>query len=75
MGKAFRRNVRARHARNAVITNCGTVGANPITFRYFTNNGDSGSRPFNIYNPNSADDARLGQTQSIYVVWEIDPNA
>ncbi|MCA2982050.1 MAG: hypothetical protein INH41_22005 [Myxococcaceae bacterium] len=49
------------------------TGPQPLVFRYFTANGQNGDRPFITYNPNSSDNARLGQTQSVYVVYEIEP--
>lgn len=58
----------------AVITGHTTTGPQTMVFRYFCPNNDTGNRPFAIYNPNSSDDGRLGQTRSIYTVWEIEPN-
>ena len=47
------------------------TGLQILTFRYFTVNGNTTHRPFNVYNPNSTDDARLDQTCSRYIIWEI----
>ena len=58
---------------SAVITGHTTTGSQTMVFRYFTQNGGGGNMPFTVYNPNSTDDARLGQTKSVYTVWEIEP--
>lgn len=57
----------------AIITGHTTTGIQLMTFRIFTNDGSSGSQPFGIYNPNSTDDARLGQTRSVYTISEVEP--
>jgi hypothetical protein len=54
----------------AVIRNAPAGTAN-LVFRFFAYDGQSGQAPFTVLNPNSADDARLGQTQSVYRVWEL----
>ncbi|MBN2442681.1 MAG: hypothetical protein JXJ04_15100 [Spirochaetales bacterium] len=55
----------------AVIRDHTETGLQIMTFRYFAADGTVGSRPFNVYNPNSIDDARLAQTCSRYIIWEI----
>jgi hypothetical protein len=55
-----------------LITGHTTTGPQTLTFRYFTVAGGA-SQPFSVYNPNGADDTRLAQTRSSYVVWEIEP--
>jgi hypothetical protein len=57
----------------AVIAGHTTTGPQIMTFRYYTVDGSTGSRPFGVYNPNSTDDSRLGQTRSVYVIWEFEP--
>lgn len=57
----------------AIISGHATTGNQTMTFRYYVVNGDTGNRPFNVHNPNATDDARLGQTCSVYTVWEIAP--
>jgi hypothetical protein len=65
------------HARifstSVVMGGIGQVGPQNMVFRYFSQNGGTTDRPFVTYNPTSADDARNGVTQSVYVVWEIEP--
>lgn len=56
----------------AVITGHTTTGMQIMTFRYFTADGST-SVPFTVYNPNLSDDARLGQTHSVYTIWEFEP--
>ncbi len=57
----------------AVISGHSTTGSQTMVFRYFSQDGSAGDKPFVVYNPNSIDDPRLGQTKSIYTVWEIEP--
>lgn len=57
----------------AVITGHTTTGAQTLTFRYRSNNGATGEQPYTVHNPNSTDDARLGQTCSVYWVTEVEP--
>jgi hypothetical protein len=56
-----------------IISGHATTGPQTLVFRFFAANASGGERPFNVYNPNGADDARLGQTQSVYTVTEIEP--
>lgn len=56
-----------------LMTGHTSTGVQDLVFRYFTQNGAGVDSPFLVYNPNSADDSRLGQTQSVYTVWEIEP--
>lgn len=55
----------------AVLDGHTTTGNQTMIFRYFTMNGQTGDRPFVVYNPNTTDDVRLGQTCSIFIVTEI----
>ena len=57
----------------ALVEGHTTTGSQTLQFRYFTASGDTGHKPFLVYNPNSMDDNHLGQTQSVYTVWEIEP--
>lgn len=57
----------------AIIAGHATTGPQTLVFRYFTQDGSNGNMPFTVYNPNQSDDARIGQTSSVYVVWEIEP--
>jgi hypothetical protein len=56
-----------------VIAGHAETGPQNLVLRFRAANNQGGNRPFNVYNPNSADDARLAQTRSVYVVWEIEP--
>ncbi|MBI4569808.1 MAG: hypothetical protein HY719_15555 [Planctomycetes bacterium] len=56
-----------------VIAGHTTTGPQTLVFRYFSQDASGGNKPFMVYNPNSSDDARLGQTRSIYVIWEVEP--
>ena len=55
------------------------TGTHDLVFRYYDSVGNGGEAPFSWYNPNSVSSTndggqdRLGQTQSVYVVWEIEP--
>ena len=53
------------------ITGCTNTGSQSFAMRWRTNNGASGDRPANIWNPNSGDDSRHSQEFSEIVVWEI----
>jgi hypothetical protein len=55
----------------ALITGDTTTGSQTMVFRFYSQDGGTGERPFNVYNPNSTDDSRFGQTCSVYVVTEI----
>lgn len=57
---------------NAVIFGHTTIGTQTLTFRYFTQNGETVQKPFEVYNPNATDDNKLGATESVYAVWEIE---
>jgi hypothetical protein len=57
----------------AVISGQTTTGPQIMTFRYFTADNTTGNEPFGVYNPNSTDDTRLGQTHSVYTIWEMEP--
>lgn len=56
----------------AVISGHTTTGPQTLAFRYFCQNDASGNRPFQNYNPDASIDSRLGRTQSVYRVWEIE---
>lgn len=56
----------------AVIAGHTTTGPQTLVFRFFNNNGSPGCIPFTIYNPNSIDDTRVGQTSSVYIIWEVE---
>lgn len=58
---------------SAVIAGHTTTGSQTLVFRYYSNMG-SAERPFLIYNPSNLDDPRSGQTSSVYIVWEVEPN-
>jgi hypothetical protein len=57
---------------SAIISGHLTTGPQILVFRYFAQDGSSGNKPFNVYNPNAADETRLAQTRSVYTVWEIE---
>ncbi|MCP4136755.1 MAG: hypothetical protein GY754_37645 [bacterium] len=61
------------YSTTAVIAGHGTTGDQNLKFRYYANNNRSAESPFVYYNPNSSDDSRIGQTRSVYIVWEIEP--
>jgi len=48
-----------------------TTGSQTMVFRFYTNSGVS-ETPFTIYNPNSTDSARYGQTSSVFTVTEVE---
>lgn len=48
-----------------------SVDSQELVFEYQAFNGDTNNRPFSVYNPNSTDEPRLGQTKSVFVVTEI----
>jgi hypothetical protein len=54
----------------AVITGHTTTGAQNLVFR-FAADGGATERPFNIYNPSSSDQANLGQTNSVFTIFEV----
>tara|TARA_R110000787_G_scaffold223482_1_gene331853 strand:- start:429 stop:1280 length:852 start_codon:yes stop_codon:yes gene_type:complete len=56
---------------NAVITGHTTTGAQNLVFRFYASSGVTSERPFNIYNPNSSDQANLGQTNSVFTIFEV----
>ncbi|MBN2440725.1 MAG: hypothetical protein JXJ04_05250 [Spirochaetales bacterium] len=55
----------------AVIRDHTETGLQIMSFRYFTANGVTSARPFNVYNPNNLDNPQLDQTCSRYIIWEI----
>ena len=57
----------------AMISGQTTTGPRIMTFRFFSMDGSTGSAPFGVYNPNSTDNVRLGQTHSVYTIWEMEP--
>jgi len=48
------------------------VGSQMMELWYYTKNDQAGNHPFTYYNPNSGVEERLGQTKSVYFVWEIE---
>ena len=56
----------------AVIRNHTTIGFQSLKLSYYNNDGSGGYRPIYVYNPNSTDHAHLGQTRSVYTVYEIE---
>jgi len=54
----------------AVIAGHTTTGVQTMVFRFYSNSG--GFKPFLIYNPNTTDDSRLGQTASVFTVTEVE---
>ena len=55
----------------AVISGHTTTGSQTMVFRYYAPNGSS-NKPFDVYNPNATDDARLAQTSSVFIVTEVE---
>lgn len=55
-----------------VIAGHTTTGPQTLVFRYFANDSIT-TPPFYVYNPNATDYPSLGQTCSVYTVWEISP--
>ena len=53
------------------ITGVTNTGNNTLNVRWRTNNGSSGDRPAEIWNPNASDDARLVQQYSSIEIYEI----
>ncbi len=57
----------------AWITGHTTTGAQNLVFRFYAVDGTTTNKPFNVYNPNATEDARLAQTKSTFIIWEIEP--
>ena len=55
-----------------VMPGLSTTGSQTMVVRFFTANAQNGL-PCQYYNPNSTDDVRLSQTQSVFVVTEVEP--
>jgi len=55
----------------AVITGDTTTGTQNLVFRYYTATGTGTHRPFLVYNINATDDSRLGQTNSVFTIFEV----
>ena len=55
----------------AVITGDTTTGTQNLVFRYYAGDGTGSHKPFTVYNINATDDARLGQTNSVYTIFEV----
>lgn len=51
----------------AYIQGHATAGAQPLVI-YFSTAGNTNDQPFKVLNPTGADDGRLGQSQSVFVV-------
>lgn len=58
-------------SQQVVFSGVTATGVNTMQLRWQSMSNDA-DRPFNTYNPNSSDDARLQQTSSTYLVWEIE---
>lgn len=59
---------------NTAIANNTQTGTINFGVGYRANNGSTGEKPFDgVWNPSSSDDSRLGQTGSIFLVWEVMP--
>jgi hypothetical protein len=58
---------------NAIIVGHTTTGNQNLVFRYFPQNNQIGNIPFKYYNPNTTLNGRIGQTSSVYIVYEIEP--
>ena len=56
---------------SAVISGHTTTGSQTMVFRYYSVNG-SANKPFQVYNPNASDDARLAQSSSMFTVTEVE---
>lgn len=70
----YEQNIHSKiYSTKAIVAGHATTGPQTLVFRYFTQSGAGGNRPFQVYNPNASDDNRMGQTQSVYTVWEIEP--
>lgn len=69
---SYQNNVNGRViSTSAVITGHTTTGSQTMVFRYYAASG-AGNKPFQVYNPNATDDARLAQTQSVFIVTEVE---
>ena len=53
------------------ITGVTNTGSNTLNIRWRTNNGSSGDKPAQIWNPNSSDDGRYSQEYSSMEIYEI----
>ena len=56
----------------AIISGYSTTGSQTMTFRYYAADNAVGNNPFVVHNPNGTDDSRIGQTCSVYTVFEIE---
>jgi len=56
----------------AVIRNHTVTGYQNLKLLYFNDDGSGGHRPVYTYNPNSTDHVHLGQTKSVYTIYEIE---
>ncbi len=56
----------------AIIEGHTTTGPQSIVMRYYSADGATTNKPYSVYNPNSTDDNRIGQTSSVFVIWEVE---
>ena len=56
---------------SALIVGHTTTGSQTMVFRYYSVNSGQ-NKPFQIYNPNATDDARLAQSSSVFTVTEVE---
>ena len=56
---------------SALIVGHTTTGSQTMVFRYYSVNSGQ-NKPFQIYNPNASDDARLAQSSSVFTVTEVE---
>jgi len=56
---------------HAVITGHTTTGAQDLVFRFYSQGGATNDRPFLTYNPNGTDSVNMGQSNSIFTIFEV----
>ena len=70
---SYQNNVNGRVvSTSVVIVGHTTTGSQTMVFRYYSANGNTTDKPFQVYNPNATDDARLAQTSSLFIVTEVE---
>ena len=70
---SYQNNVNGRVvSTSAVIVGHTTTGSQTMVFRYYSANASGTDKPFQVYNPNATDDPRLAQTQSVFIVTEVE---
>jgi len=71
-GVSYQNNTNGRViSTSAVIVGHTTTGSQTMVFRYYSVNSGQ-NKPFQVYNPNAADDARLAQSSSVFTVTEVE---